>query len=1823
MNTFWFQSCKQRLANWSHVAFPSRAFDGISAPQVSALEARILFDANPVFGDNQELANLDLSLDFESFFLPAELPFEFATSSSDGGNFSNDVQEFSSSAMPLDGFDSVADGENSASGSEIVVIDASVDDFQAILDSLEEQSGLARDFIVLVTRPDQDGIVEITKALNQLENVTAIHIISHARDGEIFLGNAVLDFSSLADRAGELASWRTQLSSNADLLFYGCDLAASNAGEQLVGQLSGLIGADIAASTDLSGSKALGGDWDLEYRAGLINTLNLAASHTFDAWHGLLATTTSSVTTGDQQTTDASGGSQHAIAMDATGDFVVVWSSNDNQVGRDTDGFGVYAQRYDRFGAKVGTEIVVNNQRADDQDQASVAMDDAGNFVVVWADHTISGPGIAIKVMAKRYDANGIVIMSDTLITSVSNDSINPTVAMNSIGEYVIAWQSAATNNDVFATSFDSNGTTVASGFRVHAASPDSEINPSVAIADDGSFAVFWQDSTESHGNRFDRFGTSLLGSPLTIFGSLPGVAVDNDGSMLVTYNSGNEIWADKYSPVGSLTSSQSLSGPLSWVSDPTVSRANDGSYIVSWNGDGAGFDISNVFVAQLSSTGTVIGVSELVDTAFQYAGSVAAHDVNHYAYAYTTTAVLDSDVEVGQVGTWGSPPTSADTTGVTNENISYTFAPSDFPFVDADSDPFIQIRILTNATNGSLLLNGAAVLPLQVVTVAQLVAGQLVFAPNANENGAPYATFDFQVNDGNSYSSAQTFTINAIPIDDPPQILPPTSFNVAENQTTVGTITASDPDSAILTYSILGGVDSAKFAIDSSTGALRFVTARDFETPTGTGTNNVYDVVVQVSDGGLSHTQALTVTVTDVDEFDVGTISDTNVSANAVAENAVNGTVVGITASASDADATTNVITYTLNDTAGGRFAINGSTGVVTVANGTLLDYEAAASHDIIVRATSSDSSFSTALFTINIDPVNENSPIITSNGGGTTASINLAENSTAVTTVTAMDSDLPSQTLTYSIIGGADSVKFLIDSLTGELSFVIPPDYEFPDDFEANRTYEVIVGVSDGAGGSDSQLLNIIVDPVNDNAPVFSSPAMFNVDENTTTVGTIVAADADQAAQTVSFSIAGGADASKFTLSGNILRFNFGRNFESPGDSDIDNVYEVNILANDGFGGTTLQSVSAVVVNVNESPSNITPRDIFVNENTDTTSGYSAGVLTATDPDAADSFTFSIVGGVDRSNFTIGGVNGDELILTAGILDYEQNDAYEVRVRVRDAGGRTTERDISVHVRDINEAPTAIDPARFNLDENTDTTSGRYLGSLAATDQDIGESFSYTIFGGADAANFSLTGIDGDRLVLNAGLLNFEAQASYVVIVRATDSGGLSVDQAITVDVNDVNEAPLATGESITLLEGAMYSAPSGWLTANDIDPESDYLTASVVSGPQHGSLQLLANGSFNYQHDGSETGTDRFEYSINDGNGHSAQAWAEIVIVPVNDLPDARRDTIVLSNFAPIVLDPSVLLNNDFDAEGSLTISLVHAAQNGTVLLGTDGKIYYTPIPTIQGFDQFVYQVVDSNGAVDQAVVTIITPKAVEVKPSDPPPGSESEPKPVPDDLPPIASTPPRIDASVVTPNAIALQEQFAPNPAAGDELDEGSFEGANPGALKDVRSTSDVFRQARSVLSVSSAINAFALEDLTRSTVTIASYNMGVIQNLDKLMYSSPIWSELLGVTQDIVSESKFRVESIATVASFSGALSVGYAFWLVRGGMLLAGLASSMPAWRLFDPFSVLQISAGGAKDDETDSLESLVAGDNQAKESTSETSHVAPVEQSQESTLVS
>ncbi|MFM7563271.1 MAG: cadherin domain-containing protein, partial [Planctomycetota bacterium] len=174
-----------------------------------------------------------------------------------------------------------------------------------------------------------------------------------------------------------------------------------------------------------------------------------------------------------------------------------------------------------------------------------------------------------------------------------------------------------------------------------------------------------------------------------------------------------------------------------------------------------------------------------------------------------------------------------------------------------------------------------------------------------------------------------------------------------AANGTLVSTLRAAEVDQGgQLTWSL---VDNAggRFAIDANTGQI---TVAD-----SAGINfehlQTHQIIVRVTDeGGLSREETYQIRLTDVQESDVSIPVDDNPVPNFILENSTNGALVGLTAWAIDQDGTTNRVTYSLDDNAGGRFAINSSTGVVTVANGSLLDREAAASHSIVVRATSED---------------------------------------------------------------------------------------------------------------------------------------------------------------------------------------------------------------------------------------------------------------------------------------------------------------------------------------------------------------------------------------------------------------------------------------------------------------------------------------------------------------------------------------------------------------------------------------------------------------------------------------------------------------------------------------------------------------------------------------------------------------------------------------------------------------------------------------------------------------------------------------------------
>ena len=116
----------------------------------------------------------------------------------------------------------------------------------------------------------RDGIAQISEKLAQRANVSSIHVVSHGQPGSLQLGTTQLSLDNQADYHDILGGWSDALTDTADILLYGCDVATGDSGQAFIQELSTLTGADVAASTDLTGSNALGGDWNLEATTGAI-----------------------------------------------------------------------------------------------------------------------------------------------------------------------------------------------------------------------------------------------------------------------------------------------------------------------------------------------------------------------------------------------------------------------------------------------------------------------------------------------------------------------------------------------------------------------------------------------------------------------------------------------------------------------------------------------------------------------------------------------------------------------------------------------------------------------------------------------------------------------------------------------------------------------------------------------------------------------------------------------------------------------------------------------------------------------------------------------------------------------------------------------------------------------------------------------------------------------------------------------------------------------------------------------------------------------------------------------------------------------------------------------------------------------------------------------------------------------------------------------------------------------------------------------------------------------------------------------------------------
>jgi len=167
--------------------------------------------------------------------------------------------------------------------SNLVFIDSSIDNHQVIRESFQGKAE------VVLLDAAQDGVAQISQVLAQRQQVSSIQIISHGTNGELHLGQTTLNADNLDQYAATLQSWSATLADNADILLYGCNVAADASGQAFVDQIAYLTGADVAASTDLTGAATQGGDWELEYTAGQVDLAIAPTAASLSAFDGVLA----------------------------------------------------------------------------------------------------------------------------------------------------------------------------------------------------------------------------------------------------------------------------------------------------------------------------------------------------------------------------------------------------------------------------------------------------------------------------------------------------------------------------------------------------------------------------------------------------------------------------------------------------------------------------------------------------------------------------------------------------------------------------------------------------------------------------------------------------------------------------------------------------------------------------------------------------------------------------------------------------------------------------------------------------------------------------------------------------------------------------------------------------------------------------------------------------------------------------------------------------------------------------------------------------------------------------------------------------------------------------------------------------------------------------------------------------------------------------------------------------------------------------------------------------------------------------------------------
>jgi hypothetical protein len=631
--------------------------------------------------------------------------------------------------------------------------------------------------------------------------------------------------------------------------------------------------------------------------------------------------------------------------------------------------------------------------------------------------------------------------------------------------------------------------------------------------------------------------------------------------------------------------------------------------------------------------------------------------------------------------------------------------------------------------------------------------------------------------------SATNSFTVTVNEVNTAPILTVPA--NQVINELTTLSVSASATDSDIpantLTFSLLS--PPAGMTINPNTGAISW-------TPTeaqGPSTNIITVVVTDNGSPNLSATNSFTVTVNEVNSAPVLTVP-----ANQVINEL---TTLNVSASATDSDIPANTLTFSLLSPPAGM-NINPSTGAISW---TPTEAQGPSTNTITVRVTDNGSPnlSATNSFTVTVNEVNS-APVLTVPGDQT-----ISELTTLNVSASATDSDIPTNTLTFSFVSAPSGMT--INTNTGAISWT-------PTEAQGPSTNTITVRVTDNGSPplSDTKSFKVTVNEVN-SAPVLPPSTNYTINELTTLTVTNTATDSDIPANALAYLLLAPPAHASIDTNG-VITF-------TPDEGQGPGVYALTTVVTDN-GTPNLRATNTVTVTVNEvnsAPVLPPSTNYTINELTTLTA-----TNTATDSDIpANVLTYSLVAPPAHAS-----------ISTNGIITFSPDEAqgpgvYALTTVVTDNGtpNLSATNTLTVTVNEVNTAPVLTVPANQVINELTTLNV-----SASATDLDIP----------ANTLTFSLLSPPaGMTINPNTGAISWtptEAQgpSTNTITVVVTDNGSpnLSATNSFTVTVNEVNSPPVLTVPTNQVVNELATLTVSA--SATDSDIPANTLTFSLLSPP-----------------------------------------------------------------------------------------------------------------------------------------------------------------------------------------------------------------------------------------------------------------------------------------------------------------------------------------------------------------------------------------------------